>query len=68
VIIYVWHNDFDVRAHLLGAGIKTKVKTKIEDANNGEVTLINAIGTQSGSRNVLRTFSYMVDVDFKKKK
>lgn len=68
VIIYVWHNDFDVRSHLLGAGISTKVKTRVEDANNGEVTIINVAGAQSGSRIILRTFSYMVDVDFKKQK
>lgn len=69
VIIYLWHEDFDVKAHLASNGITAKVKTSSADAKNGEVTIVKDTASRDArSRNILRTFGYLVDVDFMKKK
>ncbi len=69
VIIYERSGGFDVATYLKDNGI-TSVSTKpiIDDAVNGEVTIIKASSSKAKSRNIIRTFSYMVDVDFKKTK
>ena len=69
VIIYESSGGFDVAKYLKDMGI-TNVSTKpiIDNAVSGEVTIITGVINKAKSRSILRTFSYMVDVDFKKTK
>ena len=69
VIIYESPGGFNVADYLKDVGI-TSVSTKGSraEAANGEVTIIEVGSNKVKSRNIIRTFSYMVDVDFKKTK
>ncbi|MCJ1990390.1 hypothetical protein [Pseudolactococcus carnosus] len=69
LIIYTWDTSAEIGNFLDSRGIKHVSKSKASEAVNGEVTVITQPYTLgAGKLNVVRTFGYLVDVDFMKKK
>lgn len=69
LIIYTWDTSTEIGNFLDSRGITYVRKSKASEAVNGEVTVITQPYTLgAGKLNVVRTFGYLVDVDFMKKK
>lgn len=69
LIIYTWDTIAEIGKFLDNQGITYTARSSAAEAVNGEITVISInYMPGKGGLNVVRTFGYLVDVDFMKKK